>query len=1152
MPRTEELNKITVNWKENNYPFKNFTEELTQEWINCGFNKKQTREWLEAELQPTEANLAKWLRDVKKQTATWLLDKGDLEELRREYESYLASQNEQTTVSTSSSSETSTSLSQVAKNIVIDRKWLEENYPDRLKRNEEGTVYIVDLTDLNLSGDLDVSEFDKRWTIDTLQEKRTSHSPENQVIINGNPNLGKIIDRKEKKTIWKTTITLNPAPKRVSAQEYIEVNINQTVKKSVQILYLPFKNLTDSVDFSEFKELIELGINNNELTSLILPSQLTYLECSHNPQLDYVLLPIQQLANLKKFDCTYTKFAGELEFYGYNYLAWAEAHPELFKKHGLEPVINSYQATPQLVTEIPTYLITKYQTKENFDLTNIQHYSQFTLLRDPRYFSWELTKKPLPLLPNQLPTRLYNLQTKQLVESAKTHPQIKNYAILSYVWTEDYNATTKSLVDKLSTGGQKALRKAEKALEFINQSARNKINHLWMDQLCINQRSVVEKNKEVPKMKDYYSQTECTLVPINFSLSKLSPKFLIEKKKTEDWREKYKWKEYQETNHPIVLAHTALSVIINSSWFQRTWTFQEGWLSKQTIFMFDDYLVDGRMMAQLLVNAVLEKSGQKIEFEIPIQYLTPLGSNYTSNHQIKHLDLWHALNLVKNRKRVVTIDGIYAILGLIKNGEKVSVKYKPRICLNCPNQTETIDCFHREVNKYWPAYKVDDFEQVLEEIIQINPFYSLTWLGSRRTESHLWKLKMPFFSNRGLLNLTEEELIDVDKLELEQHQSSFLKITDNTIRILGWELKVGKGRIYPIFAQYEGKFYFNIEVIDWRGINDIAETTLIIPTQTFLKKEHKLYKYSFLAISVPSSESSKEINFLELRIKNNEDYDYFQVVKLSEEIEINMVQKTVTKLNPITSLPTCPYLTLQEYLEQKYPTQTDKEQVTEITINEKNKQEFQHIRGEEMDFSIFPNLEKIVITSDHLKSRFCFLKLDNPKLTNLCFACLPLSNNQNHCSTLDLSRCPKLTLLNCCCSQLTNIIIPINNQLKEIYCYGNPNLSSDFLLYLNLGELTNLELDINARSYEEDLSLSLVASQLKSYLRPGEKIGRGFLGYIKPTSELLPNEVNYVILLVRWRQTQQIQNSSNQLLAQIQQSVFSSNYDESKDKWLKW
>lgn len=74
-----------TNWKEDIYPFKNFTEELTQEWINAGFSKKETREWLESGLRPSDAEFAQWLQDIKKVNTEWFLNYGNDKELREEF-----------------------------------------------------------------------------------------------------------------------------------------------------------------------------------------------------------------------------------------------------------------------------------------------------------------------------------------------------------------------------------------------------------------------------------------------------------------------------------------------------------------------------------------------------------------------------------------------------------------------------------------------------------------------------------------------------------------------------------------------------------------------------------------------------------------------------------------------------------------------------------------------------------------------------------------------------------------------------------------------------------------------------------------------------------------------------------------------------------
>ena len=139
------------------------------------------------------------------------------------------------------------------------QEWLDLNYPTKKKREN---IKEVDLTNQNLIGDLDISDFDGGFD-------------GTYFILNGNPNLGKIIDRKKNKT----QITLNPKPPQISTQEYLERELNQSVRQSVKRLDLFKKALTDSADFSKFGNLEELCYSINNLTSLVIPSQLVRLSC---------------------------------------------------------------------------------------------------------------------------------------------------------------------------------------------------------------------------------------------------------------------------------------------------------------------------------------------------------------------------------------------------------------------------------------------------------------------------------------------------------------------------------------------------------------------------------------------------------------------------------------------------------------------------------------------------------------------------------------------------------------------------------------------------------------------------------------------------------------------------------------------------------
>jgi len=114
------------------------------------------------------------------------------------------------------------------------------------------------------------------------------------------------------------------------------------------------------------------------------------------------------------------------------------------------------------------------------------------------------------------------------------------------------------------------------------------------------------------------------------------------------------------------------------------------------------------------------------------------------------------------------------------------------------------------------------------------------------------------------------------------------------------------------------------------------------------------------------------------------------------------------------------------------------------------------------------------------------------------------SETEKLSGSADFSEFTQLTELNVSYNQLTELIFPVNNQLKVLHCSGNPQLKSDFLLKLKAEQMTYLNLDGD-----------LVDSQLGIYLQSGEK------RVDKYVSNLASGEVNYVTLLIRWQRAQQ-------------------------------
>jgi len=122
-------------------------------------------------------------------------------------------------------------------------------------------------------------------------------------------------------------------------------------------------------------------------------------------------------------------------------------------------------------------------------------------------------------------------------------------------------------------------------------------------------------------------------------------------------------------------------------------------------------------------------------------------------------------------------------------------------------------------------------------------------------------------------------------------------------------------------------------------------------------------------------------------------------------------------------------VTLQEYLNSKYPTPEEKKRVREIKIDYKDKKESRKLDGQELDLSEYPNLEKVEIEADYLlKTKLTKLVLNNPKLSYLYVAV-------NQLTELDLSNCPDLEKIYCQANNLTNLNLNNCLKLKDIHCF---------------------------------------------------------------------------------------------------------------------
>jgi hypothetical protein len=566
------------------------------------------------------------------------------------------------------------------------------------------------------------------------------------------------------------TRELNDLQKILSFLEKKGLNL-----QNLKTLDLSNNGLAGSLEpLEKLKNLEKLNLSNNDFSDSLKflenLANLKELNLANNYFFSGSLKPLRNLTNLKKISIDNTDIAHGLEYLSNleeiscSYVKRPDAKvSDIYEE--LLPFVNyekgdisglkgwkaakmDKEVSLQVSPLIPPQLSKK---KEKSGQVSDKEFVEFKKFNSSEIHlsqsQWGENEFPVP---KKLPIKLCEVKDGEIllnttsVEKLKKSVRCENciketgklekkYAILSYLWGEckickckrdkcegECNYNEKGEFTNLTLLGKKALTKAVKALEIINKkrTENNGIDYLWMDQLCINQNNSKEGRKEreqeVPKMRQYYGDADVTLIAIDGKvgdLKNVDPLSILEK-------------------------------IVNSEWFTRSWTFQEGWLSKHTIFMFDDKLIDGRAMAgtwalNQLGYANEGRYNSRSEFNRGTKKIaTPVGwtyhrDGYDENDKIE-MTLSQALKEIKFRGRGNPADGIYSILGLLPYGDKIEVEYKPMVCPGCEG-AENDDCSHEEKNKKWPTYTKKDLEErlynVAREATNNNYVEPLAWYG---------------------------------------------------------------------------------------------------------------------------------------------------------------------------------------------------------------------------------------------------------------------------------------------------------------------------------------------------------------------------------------------------------------------------------------
>ncbi|KAE9582012.1 hypothetical protein CGCF415_v004412 [Colletotrichum fructicola] len=257
----------------------------------------------------------------------------------------------------------------------------------------------------------------------------------------------------------------------------------------------------------------------------------------------------------------------------------------------------------------------------------------------------------------ELPTRLLCLTTGEVV----TGMVRGRYAIISYCWQQWPESS--SLIETVSD-----------VLEGTG------IDHVWIDQRCIEQGNMKDKAREVPRMGDYYKRAALcvALIPEVASLGTM-----------------WSWTQPENAMEQIFDGAATATRVVDSVWGSRVWTFQEAILSERLLIFNGMGVVSkadverGLMLMrrrEALTNRVIGKSELFFDLatlEDVYHNTSPAGTATGTlfmeglperqEIRLKHLPIiWHSAGI---RACSVVEDHVYGYLSLCSDGGQLPVQY---------------------------------------------------------------------------------------------------------------------------------------------------------------------------------------------------------------------------------------------------------------------------------------------------------------------------------------------------------------------------------------------------------------------------------------------------------------------------------------------
>lgn len=195
------------------------------------------------------------------------------------------------------------------------------------------------------------------------------------------------------------------------------------------------------------------------------------------------------------------------------------------------------------------------------------------------------------------------------------------YEAVSYVWGNPERTHTLLLSDNTRFPLTSSV---STALPYL--AARSTTRYLWIDQICINQADVDERNTEVPKMGAIYKSATRVIawLEVDNSETRLVQEII---KTAGEMPQKAKTPYYRRLDpevaenvsslFPVQQGQNsylhALSHFLSNPWFRRVWCFQEALLCRHLSFLVGAFELGNALEGLFMAVAVLHFRSDKAE-----------------------------------------------------------------------------------------------------------------------------------------------------------------------------------------------------------------------------------------------------------------------------------------------------------------------------------------------------------------------------------------------------------------------------------------------------------------------------------------------------------------------------------------------------------